>query len=196
MQQVSAQNVLVLDASFGGMSLGALDRYLSDMRAWVLQSCRMALAAGTACGRIGTLPGALLEALVGACGASGDAARFVASGEDVPHRLLARQLGLSRLGSAIMVLAAAPRLWGDLAQLYSNIGFTGKAIVEEGLLAALLGCDRGAIERELDPGAPLTVTGVCRLGPGARPTAPVIVHAMVVRRLAGEKVHDARPRLA
>jgi hypothetical protein len=192
MQQVSDQHVLVFDASFRGMRLDALDQYLSDMRAWVVQSCRTALAAGTACGRIGRLPGAMLDALVTACGSSGDAVRFMRYSGDVPHVALARQLGLSAMATAIMVLSAAPRLWGDIAQLYAKIGFTGKAIVEERLLAALLGCDRAAVKRELDSRAPLAITHVCKIEAGARPDAPVIVHSTVVRRLAGEKFLDAR----
>lgn len=195
MQQASAQHVLVIDASFGGMRLDDLDRYLCDMRAWVLQCCRTALASGQDSGRVGKLPGAMLEALAAACGCSGDPMRFLSyDDDDVPHRILARQLGLSRMGTAIMVLSAALRLWGDLAQLYQKLGFTGKAIVDERLLAALLGCDEAAVARELDPGAPLAVTGACKLGPGARGYAPVVVHGTVLRRLAGEKFLDARAR--
>ena len=196
MHQVSAQNVLVIDASVGGMRLDALDRYLSDMRAWVLQSCRTAFAAGSSCGRIGKLPGAMLEALVKACGSSGDAARFLRYGDDVPHLALARQLGLSRMATVVMVLSAAQKLWGDIAQLYQKLGFTGKAVVEESLLAALIGCDQSTVERELDSGSPLAVTGACRFASSARPYAPVIVHPVVVRRLAGEKFLDARARLS
>jgi hypothetical protein len=194
MQQASAQHVLVIDASYSGMSLDDLDRYLCDMRAWVLQCCRTALASGQASGRVGKLPGAMLEALSAACGCTGNAARFLQYGEDAPHVALARQMGLSKLGAAILVLSAALRLWGDIAQLYMKIGFTGKAIVEERLLAALLGCDQAAVARELD--GTLALTGACKLGPGPRPSAPVIVHGMVVRRLAGEKFLDARARLS
>ena len=196
MQQASAQHVLVIDATYGGMSLDDLDRYLCDMRAWVLQCCRTALASGQASGRVGKVPGAMLEALAAACGCTGDAVRFMRYGDDVPHLALARQLGLSKMGTAIMVLSAAQQLWGDIAQLYMKIGFTGKAIIEERLLAALIGCDQAAVARELDAGSSLALTGVCKLGPGARPNSPVIVHAMVVRRLAGEKFLDARARLS
>ena len=44
-------------ATVGGLTLAALDRYLADMRAWVPGNCRVALAAGTASGRIGEKPG-------------------------------------------------------------------------------------------------------------------------------------------
>lgn len=178
----------------GGLPLQALDRYLADMRAWVLGNCRVALAAGTACGRIGTRPGAMLEALIAAGGtASGEIARFLRYDATAPHVALARQFGLSGTATAMIVLAAAPQLWGDLAQLYKMIGFTGRAIVEERLLAALSDYDLARISAELDPGAPLVVTGVCRHGPGTRPNAPLVVHPIVVRRLAGARFYDAHP---
>ena len=52
------------------------------------------------------------------------------------------------------------------------------------------------MERELDAGAPLVVAGACRFASNARPNAPLIVHPLVVRRLAGEKFLDARARLS
>lgn len=197
----SRQDIIVIHASVGGLPLAALDRYLADMRAWVLANCQVALAAGTRSRRIDALPGALLDALIAAGGtASGDLARFLRYDATAPHVAIARQFGLSGIATAILVLAAAPQLWGDFAQLYKKIGFTGRAIVEERLLAALLNKDRETIAAELDPGASLAVTGVCKLGPGTRPNAPLIVHPLVVRRLAGERFLDARmpasPRLA
>jgi hypothetical protein len=192
MQHHSRQDCLVFNATVSGLTLTALDRYLADMRAWVLANCRVALTAGTASGRIGKLPGAMLEALVSASGAtSGSIERFTRACPDAPHVVLSRQLGLSNIATAITVLSAAPQLWGHFAQVFMKIGFTGRAIMEERLLAALLNTDHATIAKELDPGAPLAVTGVLKLGPGARPNAPVIVHPMVVRRLAGEKVFDA-----
>lgn len=190
----SRQDRLVISASVGGLSLQALDGYLADMRAWVLGNCRVALAAGTASGRIGEKPGAMLDALIAAGGtATGDLERFLRYDAKAPHVALARQCGYSGLATAVLVLSAAPILWGDFAQLYKMIGFTGRAIVEERLLAALLNKDHATIAAEIDPGAPLAVTGVCKLGPGTRPNAPLIVHPLVVRRLAGEKFYDARP---
>ncbi len=192
--QHSRQDVIVINASIGGLTLGALDQYLADMRAWVLGNCRVALAAGTASSRIGEAPGAMLDALIEAGGtATGDLDRFLRYDAKAPHVALARQCGFSGTAMAILVLAAAPQLWGDFAQLFKMIGFTGRAIVEERLLAALLNTDRATIAAEIDPGAPLAVTGVCKLGPGTRPNAPLIVHPLVVRRLAGEKFYDARP---
>jgi len=191
--QHSGQHVRVISTSIGGLSLAALDTYLADMRAWVLANCRIALAAGTGSGRIGEAPGAMLDALIAAGGtASGEVARFLRYDAKAPHVALSRQLGLSGLATAIAVLAAAPQLWGDFAQLYKMIGFTGRAIVEERLLAALLNKDRATIAAELEPSAPLSITGVCKLAAGTRPNAPVIVHPLIVRRLAGEKFYDAR----
>jgi hypothetical protein len=182
---------MVISARVGGLGLAALDEYLADMRAWVLGNCRVALAAGTASGRIGEKPGAMLDALIAAGGtATGDLERFLRYDAKAPHVALARQFGFSGPATALIVLAAAPQLWGDFAQLYKMIGFTGRAIVEERLLAALLNMDRATIAAEIDPGAPLAVTGVCKLGCGTRPNAPLIVHPLVVRRLAGEKFHD------
>jgi len=190
----SPQDQLVIKAAVGGLTLAALDQYLADMRAWVLGNCRVALAAGAASGRIGEKPGALLEALIAAGGtATGDLERFLRYDAEAPHMALARQFGFSGTATALVVLAAAPQLWGDLAQLYKMIGFTGRAIVEERLLAALLNMDHGVIAAEIDPGAPLAVTGVCKLGYGTRPSSPLVVHPLVVRRLAGEKFYDARP---
>lgn len=160
MQQLSGQHVLVINATVGGLTLGALDRYLADMRAWVLAHCRAALAAGTASGRIGKIPGALMDALIAAGGgATGDAARFLCYDADAPHVALARQLGLSGAATAILVLSAAPQLWGDLAQLYSKIGVTSRPIAEARLLAALLNVDLATIMRELGHGSLLALTG-------------------------------------
>jgi len=189
--QHSRQDRIVIKAAVGGLSLAALDCYLADMRAWVLGNCRVALAAGTASGRIGEKPGAMLDALIAAGGtATGDLDRFLRYDATAPHVALARQCGFSGVATAILVLSAAPQLWGDFAQLYKMIGFTGRAIVEERLLAALLNTDRATIAAEIDPGGPLAVTGVCKLGPGTRPNVPLIVHPLVVRRLAGEKFYD------
>lgn len=192
--QHSRQDRVVITAAVGGLPLQALDRYLADMRAWVLGNCRVALTGGAACGRIGRTPGAMLDALIAAGGtASGDVARFLRYEATAPHVAIARQFGLSSTATAILVLAAAPQLWGDLAQLYKMIGFTGRAIVEERLLAALSNLDLAVIAAELDPGAPLAVTGACKHGPGTRPNAPLIVHPIIVRRLAGAKFYDAHP---
>lgn len=181
-------------AAVGGFPLQALDRYLGDMRAWVIEGCRGALAAGTASGRFGPTPGALLDALVAAGGtASGEATRFFHAAPGAPHVALARQFALSRTATALLVLAAAPQLWGDLARLYQMIGFTSRAIVEERLLAALANVASADVAAELAPGAPLVVTGACWFASGSRPTAPLVVHPLVVRRLAGEKFYDARP---
>jgi hypothetical protein len=184
MEQLSGQHVLVINATVGGLTLGALDRYLADMRAWVLAHCRVALESGTASGRIGKIPGAVMDALIAAGGGTtGDVARFLRYDADAPHVALARQLGLSSTATAILVLSAAPQLWGDVAQLYAKIGFTNRAIAEARLLAALLNVDVATIMRELGHGTHLSLTGAWFCGK---------VHPLILRRLAGEKFLDAR----
>src|SRR4051812_24575817 len=86
-----------------GLTLGALDRYLSDMRAWVLASCKTALAASHAQHRIGKLPGALLDALIAAGGrSSGEPARFMRYDARAPHVAITRALKLSSIATGIL----------------------------------------------------------------------------------------------
>ena len=185
----------------------ALDDYLRDLRAWVAAKCRTAIAVATDTGRLGADPAAVLEALLApTTGRTPDRVtearalereaeqRFATWSDSAPHAQLARELGLSTSAMTLLVIAAAPHLWGDLARVYKMIAVDpGRALVDELLLGELLGADaaaRALIARDLDPSAPLVRSGVLVLAGGPRPDAAVTVHPLIVRRLAGERFAD------
>ena len=161
------RDVLLLDTRTTPLPRAMLDAYHADLRGWVAELCRAA-GRGPALGLIDalygertTLPGAF--------------ARWDAIG---PHAELRRQYGLSRDALAILLVAAAPRLWGPLAHVYAAV--TGRVHTDEHALAMLLG-DRSAILRELAPGAPLLAFELL----ARTPTGNLVASAEVVSRLAG-----------
>ena len=79
---------------------------------------------------------------------------------------------------AILLVAAAPRLWGSLAHVYAAV--TGRVVIDEHVLARLLG-DRSAVVRELARTAPLVAFGLINI----RPTGAIVASAEAVGRLAG-----------
>ncbi len=190
--------------------------YLADVRAWSGALCRTALhvederrrqtAGEHASASVGELEAILAhsattsEALSRARELEREAiARLErSSGRGAPHVELAVELGLDATASTILLLAAGPQIWGELARAYGIVsGEAHRTLVDEHLLARLLEADlatRADIARALDPDAPLIRTGAVELGRGQRPHAPLVVHPAIARRLAGEAApRDGRP---
>ncbi|NVB82131.1 MAG: ATP-binding protein [Kofleriaceae bacterium] len=164
------------------------------MRRWVVASCRAALA--TAGARDAhddvsfAMPQPPSEAATTAMAAARDALDVFSTWADgAPHVELARALELSPLATRILVLVAAPQIWGELARAYGRCtADPARPLVDELLLAHLLHADsrqRAALGRELDEDAPLIRTGAVVLARGLRPYAAVAVHPAIARRLAG-----------
>jgi hypothetical protein len=184
---------------------------LADLFALVSAWCRRALAEGWDSGRItserGELPFAI-EAAAILDGASGRAtpqliaaiaaedeatSRFARwSTASAPHVELARELGLTPTAVMLVLAAAAPQLWPDLARAYALVvNDPARAFCDEHLLAQLLGATApGAIARELDDDAPLVRHGVVAFGAGARPFRAVTIARPVILRLLGAVAVD------
>ncbi|NVB77449.1 MAG: hypothetical protein HOV81_03560, partial [Kofleriaceae bacterium] len=105
---------------------------------------------------------------------------------------------LSPLAAMTLLVAAAPKIWGELARPYGAIaGDPARPLVDEMLVAALLELPRTArldLARELDDRAPLVRHGLVSVGRGIRPFAALDVPDVVVRRLTGEAFDDAARR--
>jgi len=165
-----------------------LDAYLSDTRAWVSALCRTTLARAAA----GDGDDRAAEALGRARAQEREATERLERwrGLDVPHLEVARELRLSPIATAMLLLIAAPQIWGELARAYGACtADPARPLIDELLLAHLLEADatstRTVIGRELDEDAPLVRTGAVEVGAGLRPYAALRVHPAIARRLAG-----------
>jgi hypothetical protein len=186
------------------LSRRALAAYLDDYRTWVGSLCRTAHAIALDGGQVARGDGAQeLEAIVAP--SSGRASDILARARaaeceaterferwnqrGAPHIELAAELGLSSAATTILILAAAPQIWGELARAFGIVARDpARALVDELLLAHLLEADipgRAALARELDSDAALVRTGAIELGRGARPYMSISVHPTIARRLAG-----------
>lgn len=149
-------------------------QYLVDLQGWISDTCRAAIRYGGATDQ--ETAEALLDALFPPAGAGAAFARWDAIG---PHAGIARDNGLSPDAVAILLLAAAPRMWGGLLHVYAAI--TGRTQVDEHAMATLMRSRMAAL-RELSREAPLLAFG----GVARRPTGALTVNADVVCRLAGK----------
>ncbi len=148
------------------LSFASSEQYLADLQAWVADACRSAIGASAA---------ALIEALYGPCRPRAGVARWSTIG---PHAILRREHQLSAAATSILLLAAAPILWGGFAYVYAAI--TGRREVDRHVLAVLHG-DRAAVRRELGREAPLVASDLVSV----RATGAVVASKHVVCRLAG-----------
>jgi AAA+ superfamily predicted ATPase len=111
---------------------------------------------------------------------------------------LAAELGLSALAVEILLVVAAPAVWGDLARLYGILANdAARPLVDELLVEHVLAgrATRHDIARELDPRAPLVCSGAIEVGTRARPFAQLAVDPVVIARLRAE-VPDLGPAVA
>jgi hypothetical protein len=122
-------------------------------------------------------------------------ARFAALGDRVPPvGTLAMEFGLSPLAISILMVTAAPLIWGELARVYAIVRNDGdRPLVDELLLFDLLGRNPGGvgrhlIARELERDAPLIKNGLLRTDGKMRPFQALQVDHLVVRMLRGEPI--------
>jgi hypothetical protein len=116
-----------------------------------------------------------------------DAAQAAREGRATALEALARDFGLSPLAAILLFAIAAPRLRGELARVYGILANDpGRPLVDEHLLAVLIGDDPRAVSRELDADRPLRRNGLVHMGAGTRPFAALTVEPLVVRYLADQ----------
>jgi hypothetical protein len=185
-----------------------LDRYLADAFELVAALCGRAIARSWDTGRLGgggEFPysdevAAILD------GTGGRAPQRVASSEarekaawagfrrwnreGAPHVELAVEIGLSALGSAMLLVIAAPTLWGELARAYGVLANDrARPLCDELLVGQLLGASprvRRELARELEDDAPLIRHGLVIRGPGRRPFAELAASEAAIARLGGD----------
>ena len=114
-----------------------------------------------------------------------DLAHAARDGRATPLEALTRDFGLSPLASILLFAIAAPRLRGELARVYGILANDpGRPLVDEHLLAVLIGEDPQKVSNELDADRPLRTHGLVHLGAGTRPFSSLTVEPLVVRYLA------------
>lgn len=105
-----------------------------------------------------------------------------------PLAAIAHDYGLSQPACSLLLIAAAPFLWGELAPMYRAIADDPqRPLVDEYLICQILDlsrAERASIARELDPDAPLVRHGLIEVGAGARPFAALEIHHAILARLA------------
>jgi hypothetical protein len=106
-----------------------------------------------------------------------------------PLVALSREFGLSAMARQLLMVAAAPGLWGEIARLYGILANDeGRPLCDELLVCQILGhqANRHDIARELDRDAPLVKYGLLRATEGRmRPFVPINVEPLVLRLLRG-----------
>jgi AAA+ superfamily predicted ATPase len=118
------------------------------------------------------------------------------AGKLLPIDELTADFGLSKLGRIVLMLVAAPQLWGEVERLYRILGNDPeRAPVDEDLLRRLLGprINPHDLAHEVSVGEPLRRGGLIRARAGG--TAPfqgLIVDPLVLARLRCEPL-DADP---
>ncbi len=116
-----------------------------------------------------------------------DAAQLAREGRATPLEILVRDFELSPLAGILLFAIAAPRLRGELARVYGILANDpGRPLVDEHLLAVLIGDDPRVVSRELDADRPLRRHGLVHMGAGTRPFAALTVDPLVVRYLADQ----------
>ncbi|HEX3482631.1 MAG TPA: ATP-binding protein [Kofleriaceae bacterium] len=115
------------------------------------------------------------------------AAEAASAATGSPLLALAAEFGLSPVARLVLLLTAAPSLWGELARLYGVLGNDEqRALVDEQLLIQILDgqIDRHAVARELDRDAPLIRHGFIRPGGGRmRPFIELTCEPILLRIL-------------
>ena len=130
------------------------------------------------------------EALEEAAGAL-QGARAGLAGRLSPLDVVCVEHGVGRTGEIVLLFAAAPALWGELARLYGILSNdSARSTCDEHLLWQLLGdvLSRRELARELDPDSPLLHHGLIRVGDRGRPFQSLTADPIVVKLLAGSAV--------
>jgi hypothetical protein len=112
------------------------------------------------------------------------------AGRMAPLAQIAGEFSLSALAQHLLMLVAAPALWGELARLYGILANDEhRPLVDELLLFQLSGpgADRHAIARALDRDQPLVRHGLIRIAADrARPFAALAVDPLVLKLLRAD----------
>lgn len=119
-------------------------------------------------------------------------------GKLLPLVEIASDFGLSSMEKLILVLVAAPQLWGEIQPLYRIATTDQSRIVDEALLSRLFGpqVNPHLIAQSLLPGAPLLSSGLLYIeGNPTPPFALLRVSPLALARLRGDTLeHDpAKP---
>jgi ATPase family associated with various cellular activities (AAA)/Winged helix domain, variant len=108
---------------------------------------------------------------------------------DTPLAALASEFQLSSTAQLVLLVAAAPALWGELARLYGILANDeGRALVDELMISTILGphASHYDVARELDRDSPLVRHGLLHFTSGKpRPFTAITVDTIVVRLLRG-----------
>ncbi|MDQ3370373.1 MAG: hypothetical protein M3680_33555, partial [Myxococcota bacterium] len=109
------------------------------------------------------------------------------------HELL-EEFAISSLGRMILMLTAAPQMWGEIAQLYAIVNNNAtRAVVDEHLLRALMGpgVNPHELAYELDPRQPLRRFGLLHtMSTEPRPFTALAPDPIVLARLRGEPLDE------
>jgi hypothetical protein len=108
---------------------------------------------------------------------------------DTPLAALAAEFQLSSTAQLVLLVAAAPALWGELARLYGILANDeGRALVDELMISTILGphASHYDVARELDRDSPLVRHGLLHASSAKqRPFTALTVDTIVVRLLRG-----------
>jgi hypothetical protein len=113
------------------------------------------------------------------------------AGQPVPLDELGEELGLSRLDRHLLLLVAAPQIWGEVARLYAILANDEqRRTCDEALLCELVGgAQRYEIAVSLSRDSALVGSGAIRVGGDApRPFARLSVDEVIIHRLRGDRV--------
>ncbi len=113
----------------------------------------------------------------------------IAAAGVTPFAALARELQLSPLACEIVLVVAAPMLWGELARVYGiAANDPGRPLCDELLVGQILAlrAPRDAVARELAPTAALIRYSLVALAGRARPFGALSVDPVVVQLLRAE----------
>lgn len=107
---------------------------------------------------------------------------------------LAQRFGLTELAVEILVILAAPRLWGELARLYGIASNDpNRPLCDELLVCQLLAVpipERWRIARELSPDSALLRHGLVSCHGEARPFAELTVDPIIASWLQGDRFEE------
>jgi ATP-dependent 26S proteasome regulatory subunit len=125
------------------------------------------------------------------------AAATIAAGHSLPWIDLARDLGLSAMATQVLAVALAPYVRGEVARLYGVLANDEhRPLVDRYLIETVIaGNDpalRAAVAEELAPDAPLVRYGLVHHDPRSALFGALVVDEVVVERVRGRRVVDAR----
>ena len=122
-----------------------------------------------------------------------------AAGKLLPIDEITADFGLSKLGRIVLMLVAAPQIWGEVEHLYRILGNDPeRTAIDEDLLRRLLGprINPHDVAREVSAGEPLRRSGLIRTrGTGAAPFLGFVVDPLVLIRLRSESLDDDPERI-